>query len=180
MSDLLQNLLTAIGANALLLLGFSYWIEKALKRHEKELEQANALALARFGKYHLTAVDSIAETYARLVDTHNAVFRFCFPDWDSDGMPSGDRQKAASDSMVNFYVYFRKNQIFMDRSTTELFERSFRFLQEVLSKKDERGISPDMQVRVGMTVLADLTKTFPGMLDALRAEIGRVIGPYDR
>ena len=176
MTKLLETFLGAVGANALLFLGFRYWVDKELKRHEKDLEQRNAITLARFNKYNLSAVDAIAEAYSRLVDTHNAVFRFCFPDWDGDVTPSDERKKIASDAMVAFYLYFRKHQIFMDNTTAELFEKSFRFLQGAMLKQFAPDFSTDNKVQVGMTVLADLTKTLPGMLESLRIDIQKKIG----
>jgi len=65
----------------------------------------------------------------------------------------------------------------MEEGTIGEFEKSFRFLQEVYSKKDVPAEYVSKDVHVAMSVYADLTKILPGMLPALKSEIKRNIGP---
>jgi hypothetical protein len=177
MSEFWQGVLAGICSNSLLGVLIGFWLNRELQAQGKRWERINADAQARFNKYHLDSVDAITQTYALLVEVHNSVFQYCSPDWFDDHTPPEDRKKTASACMVAFYEYFRKHQIFMEDTTIEHFEKSFRFLQEVFLKKDAPDISPKERVQVGMVVYADMTKTLPGMLKALKDEIKRKIGP---
>jgi len=178
MNGLWQVVLTVIGStNVLLMLFLTYWIKKELHRHDRALERLNQTALIRFSRYHQCSVDAIKECYALFIDLHNSVFRYCFPDWDSDKATDGERKQAACDAMVRFYVHFRKHQIFMEDPVIEEFERGFRFLQRAFSKKEDIHIEPDHRIQIGITVYADMIKTFPTMLKNLRTEIQRTVAP---
>lgn len=176
MTEAWKELLVGVGANALLLALVYYLLNRRLQHQAEQLKNLNAIALTRFSKFHGDAVNAIAEAYGLLIDAHNAVFMYCFPDRDSGDDSLEDREFTASTAMVKFYTTFRKSEIFMPPRTSERFESSFRFLQSAFIKKTPLdGEAP--RVEVGKQVLADLTKTFPDLLSDLREDIKEVIGP---
>jgi hypothetical protein len=177
MSDFWLGIVVAVGSNGLLLALLGFWLQQKLQRHEKQLEKMNSVFQTQFDKYHVDAVDAIVKTYGLLVDVHNSVFMYCFPDWDGSGMSDAERKKKATESMVVFYEYFRKHQIFMDAATVAEFEKSFRFLQQVYLKKDVPDLDHVEKVNVAISIYADMHKTLPGMLQVLQAAIKKRIEP---
>ena len=177
MSHFVETVLATLITSGALVAFMKYFLDKRLRRHEKRLEQLNAITQTRFSSYHARAVDAIEQTYSRLVDLHTSVFRFCFPDWDADETPIEERKQQASDCMVSFYGFFKKHQIFMEDATAERFDESFRVLQNAFLKGDVPADVRAAGIHVGTSVLADMTETLPGLLEALRSEIKVRIGP---
>lgn len=80
MSDFWQGIVTAVCTNGVLLALVGFWLHKELQRHQSGLDRINNTYQTRHSKYHIDAVDTIVTTYGLLVDLHNSVFRYCFPD----------------------------------------------------------------------------------------------------
>ena len=177
MCEFWKGIFIAVVSNGLLLAIVSFFLTRILQRHEKQLEKLNAITLARFSKFHCDAVDAIINIYGLLVDAHNAVFRFCFSDWDDDKTPENERRTAASAAMVNFYTAYRKSEILMSAETSKQFDSSFRFLQLTLLKRQPFKDEQPAKIEVGTQVYADLVKTFPNLLSELRQQIAKEIGP---
>lgn len=177
MSEFWQGIIITVGSNGLLLALVSFFLTRELQRHEKRLDKLNSITIARFSKFHCDAVDAIVNIYGLLVDAHNAVFRFCFSDWDDDKTPENERRTAASAAMVNFYTAYRKSEILMSAETSKQFDSSFHFLQLTLLRRQPFKDEPPAKIEVGTQVHADLTKTFPGLLRELRQQIAKEIGP---
>jgi len=176
MTDFWQGLIVAVCTNGLLVALVGFFLNRELQRQAKQIDNLNAIALARFSKFHCDAVDAIVQSYGLLVDVHNAVFRSCFPDWDGDETSQDDRTAVASAAMVDFYTAFRKSEILMSPDTSEQFESSFRVLQSALLKREPFGDEPPAGIQISRQVLADLTKTFPELLGNLRQQISKEIG----
>ena len=140
-----QLLVSLVANGALLMVLIKVWLDRYLKRYEKQLDRLNGTFQTRFSKYHIDSVDVICRAYAQFVEMHDSVFR--------------------------------KAQILMDDATIAEFEKSFRFLQQVFLKKDVPHFGKQERVQVAMSVYADMTKTFPGMLWILRQEVKKKIGP---
>ena len=159
----------------------------ALERMRSDLQIAAAERNVRYSRIYEQALESIAETYAKLVEFRNAVGAYVNPMGFKDDPSLEERRKIVGAKGDDFRNYFNSRKLFFPKEladkvtafSSKMMHLAIRFMYGVEQEDDSgrRGRAPDAEA--WGEIVETMTDEVPALLEALEADFRRLIGTDD-